>query len=115
MAFEFAWWEYFLIPWIAGLVGYVTNVVALQLTFYPLEFFGIEFFRLKDEPWGIIGWQVCTNKSRTTSPSCIVYLYLYLYQLSEAYFSEMFSRLNIHYSRHINIKRLFDSFLAPSP
>ena len=57
MAFEYEWWEYFLIPWIAGFVGYVTNVLALQLTFYPLEFWGIEIFRLKNEPWGIIGWQ----------------------------------------------------------
>ena len=57
MAFEYQWWEYFLIPWIAGAVGYVTNVLALQLTFYPLEFWGIEIFRLKNEPWGIIGWQ----------------------------------------------------------
>ena len=57
MAFEFEWWQYFLIPWIAGAVGYLTNVLALQLTFYPLEFFGIELFRLENEPWGIIGWQ----------------------------------------------------------
>ena len=57
MAFEYAWWEYFLIPWIAGIVGYGTNVLALQLTFYPLEFWGIELFRLENEPWGIIGWQ----------------------------------------------------------
>lgn len=57
MAFEYDWWEYFLIPWIAGFVGYITNVVALWLTFWPLEFVGIELFRLKDEPWGIIGWQ----------------------------------------------------------
>lgn len=57
MAFEYQWWEYFLIPWIAAFVGYVTNVLALQMTFYPLEFLGIELFRLKNEPWGIIGWQ----------------------------------------------------------
>lgn len=57
MELEYAWWEYFLIPWIAGFVGYITNVLALQLTFYPLNFWGIELFRLKDEPWGIIGWQ----------------------------------------------------------
>lgn len=57
MAFEYDWWEYFLIPWIAGFVGYATNVVALHLTFYPLEFRGIELFRLKDQPWGLFGWQ----------------------------------------------------------
>ena len=62
MAFEYEWWEYFLIPWIAGFVGYLTNVLALQLTFYPLEFFGIELFRLKNEPWGIIGWQGMFNQ-----------------------------------------------------
>lgn len=54
---QYEWWEYFLIPWIAGLVGYVTNVLALQMTFYPIEFWGIQLFRLKDQPWGIIGWQ----------------------------------------------------------
>lgn len=53
----YEWWEYFLIPWIAGAVGYVTNVLALEMTFRPIEFFGIELFRIKDEPWGIIGWQ----------------------------------------------------------
>lgn len=54
---QYQWWEYFLIPWIAGAVGYITNVVALQMTFYPLEYVGIKLFRIKDEPWGIIGWQ----------------------------------------------------------
>jgi uncharacterized membrane protein YheB (UPF0754 family) len=57
MALKYDWWEYFLIPWIAGFVGYITNVLALEMTFYPLEFWGIPIFRLKDEPWGIIGWQ----------------------------------------------------------
>lgn len=57
MALEYEWWEYFLIPWIAGAVGYLTNVLALQMTFYPIEFFGIELFRIKDEPWGLFGWQ----------------------------------------------------------
>ena len=54
---NYEWWEYFLIPWIAGFVGYSTNVLALQMTFLPIEFWGIKLFRLKDEPWGIIGWQ----------------------------------------------------------
>ena len=37
------------IPFIAGLVGWATNVVALHMTFYPLEFVGFW------EPW--VGWQ----------------------------------------------------------
>eukprot|EP00980_Cylindrotheca_fusiformis_P007607 scaffold1590_cov140-Cylindrotheca_fusiformis.AAC.1 len=57
MVFGFDWWEYALIPIIAGFVGYETNVVALHLTFYPLEFLGIELFRLDNQPWGLFGWQ----------------------------------------------------------
>lgn len=57
MEIEYEWWTYFLIPWIAGFVGYFTNVLALEMTFYPLEFWGIPLFRLKDEPWGLFGWQ----------------------------------------------------------
>ena len=54
---KYAWWEYFLIPWIAAFVGYITNVFALEMTFWPLKFFGCEFYRYKDEPWGLFGWQ----------------------------------------------------------
>jgi len=57
MGLAYAWWEYFLIPWIAGAVGYGTNVLALYMTFYPIEFWGIELFRIKNEPWGLFGWQ----------------------------------------------------------
>jgi uncharacterized membrane protein YheB (UPF0754 family) len=57
MAFEYEWWEYFLIPWMAGAVGYITNVLALQMMFYPIEFFGIELFRIKGQSWGLFGWQ----------------------------------------------------------
>lgn len=46
-----------MIPPIAGVVGYITNVLALQMTFSPLEFWGIEIWRYKDEPWGLFGWQ----------------------------------------------------------
>ena len=41
-------WVYGLIPIISGLVGWVTNVLALRMTFYPLEFTGIPPY---------LGWQ----------------------------------------------------------
>ena len=41
----------------AGFVGYLTNVLALEMTFRPIEFFGIELFRIKGQPWGFFGWQ----------------------------------------------------------
>jgi uncharacterized membrane protein YheB (UPF0754 family) len=40
-------WQYASIPFISALVGWVTNVLALKMTFYPLDFVGI---------WKI-GWQ----------------------------------------------------------
>ncbi len=57
MAIEYAWWTYVLIPNIAGIVGYGTNAIALEMTLYPLEFVGIKLFRLENEPWGLFGWQ----------------------------------------------------------
>ena len=50
-------WEYVLIPVIAGFVGYFTNVLALYLTFEPIEFLGIELWRMHEQPWGLFGWQ----------------------------------------------------------
>ncbi|MEX0811688.1 MAG: hypothetical protein WD048_05690 [Chitinophagales bacterium] len=40
-------WSIWLIPFIAALVGWGTNWLALKMTFYPLEFKG----------WWIFGWQ----------------------------------------------------------
>lgn len=41
-------WKYVSIPFIAGTVGWVTNWMAVQMTFYPLEFLGVR---------PIFGWQ----------------------------------------------------------
>ena len=38
-------------------MGYITNFLALEMTFRPIEFFGYEFLRIKNQPWGIFGWQ----------------------------------------------------------
>ena len=46
-----------MVPWIDGFVGYITNVLALQMTFAPLEFLGVELFRFTGQPWGFFGWQ----------------------------------------------------------
>lgn len=74
MAFEYDWWKYFLIPWIAGAVGYFTNVLALQMTFYPLEFWGIKLFRIESEPWGLFGWQgIIPTKGTKRRETAVVY------------------------------------------
>ena len=60
MAFNpagYEWWEYFIMPWMAGIIGWATNVLALEMTFGPIEFFGVEWLRSKNQPWGLFGWQ----------------------------------------------------------
>jgi uncharacterized membrane protein YheB (UPF0754 family) len=48
-------WKYISIPIIAGLVGWSTNWLAIQLTFYPVEFQGIR------KPF--LGWQGIVPRS----------------------------------------------------
>ena len=57
VGFEEEWWKYLLVPFIDGIVGYLTNVLALEMTFAPLEFMGCELLRLEGQPWGFFGWQ----------------------------------------------------------
>ena len=90
MAFEYEWWEYALIPFIAGIVGYATNVVALHLTFYPLEFVGIELFRLDNQPWGLFGWQgIIPTKAEKMASICFDLMTRRLFSIHE-----IFSRLD---------------------
>lgn len=42
------WWLYVAIPFISAAVGYITNMIALEMMFKPLEFIGIK---------PIFGWQ----------------------------------------------------------
>ncbi len=51
-------WKYIVMPFMSGVVGWATNVLALEMTFKPIEYFGVEWFRIDDQPWGFFGWQV---------------------------------------------------------
>lgn len=51
------WWKFFIMPFMSGIVGWATNVLALQMTFYPIEFLGVQLYRPKEQPWGLFGWQ----------------------------------------------------------
>mmetsp|Transcript_70961 Transcript_70961/g.199027 ORF Transcript_70961/g.199027 Transcript_70961/m.199027 type:complete len:430 (+) Transcript_70961:3866-5155(+) len=44
-------------PLISGFVGYITNVIALKMTFYPLEFWPLKVWQPEDQPFGLFGWQ----------------------------------------------------------
>jgi len=53
-------WTYAIIPPVAAFVGWFTNVVALRMTFYPLEFWPsfLAFSQIKGQPFGWLGgWQ----------------------------------------------------------
>ncbi len=58
-------WIYLIIPFTAAIIGWGTNVLALKMTFYPVDFVGIEaennqWFGIKTVGWeGMhkIGWQ----------------------------------------------------------
>eukprot|EP00467_Chlorarachnion_reptans_P026011 CAMPEP_0114522670 /NCGR_PEP_ID=MMETSP0109-20121206/20865_1 /TAXON_ID=29199 /ORGANISM="Chlorarachnion reptans, Strain CCCM449" /LENGTH=381 /DNA_ID=CAMNT_0001703901 /DNA_START=519 /DNA_END=1664 /DNA_ORIENTATION=- len=46
-----------MIPVIAGCVGYITNWLAVQMIFYPINWRGIPLKIWEDNPFGILGWQ----------------------------------------------------------
>lgn len=48
---------YLIIPLIAAVVGWVTNWMAVQMIFYPIEFRGIPIWRRAEVPFGLLGWQ----------------------------------------------------------
>ena len=48
---------YMLIPVLAAIVGWVTNWLAVQMLFYPVNYSGLSLWRKKDVPLGFIGWQ----------------------------------------------------------
>ena len=56
-------WLYISIPFISGLIGYITKVVAIEMMFSPLEFVGIK---------PIFGWQgiVSMTAPRPTNRVC---------------------------------------------
>eukprot|EP00984_Skeletonema_dohrnii_P015382 scaffold6630_cov125-Skeletonema_dohrnii-CCMP3373.AAC.4 len=78
---------YYLIqPVIAGFVGYITNWIALEMTFRPIEFLGIELFRIKGQPWGFFGWQgIIPTKSEKMASICFDLMTTKLLNLKEIF------------------------------
>jgi uncharacterized membrane protein YheB (UPF0754 family) len=77
-------------PLIAGIVGYITNWIALEMTLGPLEFFGIELFRIKEQPWGLFGWQgIIPTKAEKMASVCFELMTAKLFNIKD-----IFSRLD---------------------
>lgn len=49
--------EYASIPCVAAFVGITTNWMGVKMLFYPIDYFGVEWRRAEDTPYGMFGWQ----------------------------------------------------------
>ena len=82
-------WKYLLIPVIAGVIGYITNVAALILTFYPVEFTGININRFmcgQGQPIGCLGWQgIIPTKATKMATICIKLMTEELFKLQDIF------------------------------
>ena len=83
---------YLIIPCIAALVGWFTNWLAVQMIFYPIQYWGIPLYRRPEVPLGVIGWQgIVPCKTKTMSLAMCDMVTTQLLTVKEA-----FSRLNPH-------------------
>jgi len=80
------WWFYLLMPFVSAFVGWWTNKVALQLTFYPLKFVGINIKRWEDQPIGLIGWQgIVPTKARKMASDSVDLMTAKLFNIKEIF------------------------------
>jgi hypothetical protein len=49
--------EYATIPCVAAFVGIMTNWMGVKMLFYPIEYFGTDWYREELSPYGYFGWQ----------------------------------------------------------
>ena len=50
--------QYFTIPSVAAFVGLTTNWMGVNMLFYPIEYWGTEWYRTSPyTPYGLLGWQ----------------------------------------------------------
>lgn len=81
---------YLIIPVIAALVGWFTNYLAVQMIFYPIEYWGIPLWRRPEVPLGLVGWQgIVPCKTKTMSIAVCDMVTSQLLTVKEA-----FARLN---------------------
>ncbi|MCQ2974525.1 MAG: hypothetical protein MJ211_06905 [Bacteroidales bacterium] len=67
---------YILMPLISGLIGYITNVLAIKMTFYPIDYFGIRPF----------GWQgIIPSKTTKMASKSVDLLTRDLFKTSEVF------------------------------
>ncbi len=77
---------YLTIPIIAAIVGWFTNYLAVQMIFYPIDYWGIPLWRKPEIPLGFIGWQgIVPCKTKTMSIALCEMVTTQLLTVSEAF------------------------------
>ena len=78
--------EYATIPAVAAMVGLSTNWMGVKMLFYPIDFFGIDWYRQQDSPFGFLGWQgVVPTKTEQMASRLVDIVTRRLLSLSEAF------------------------------
>eukprot|EP00804_Cyclotella_cryptica_P018302 CCRYP_017667-RA/>CCRYP_017667-RA protein AED:0.06 eAED:0.06 QI:166/1/0.8/1/0.5/0.4/5/1199/414 len=79
-------WYYLIQPVIAGVIGYITNVLALEMTFRPIEFIGYPLLRFPNQPWGLFGFQgIIPTKAEKMASVCFDLMTTKLLNLKEIF------------------------------
>lgn len=77
---------YLLIPFVAAVVGWFTNWLAVQMIFYPINFWGIPLFRRPEIPLGLVGWQgIVPCKTRPMTETMVTMVTSQLLTVKEAF------------------------------
>lgn len=93
---------YLMIPVVAALVGWITNWMAVQMIFYPIQFWGIPLYRRPEVPLGLLGWQgIVPCKTR---PMSIVMVNMVTSQLLSV--RQVFARLSPSKLAHLLAPRV---------
>ena len=78
--------EYFSIPCVAACVAITTNWVGVKMLFYPIQYFGIDWHRWPDTPYGLFGWQgVVPTKTEIMARRLVKIVTTQLLSLEEAF------------------------------
>lgn len=78
--------EYFSIPCVAAFVGITTNWMGVKMLFYPIQYFGIDWKRWPDTPYGLFGWQgVVPTKTEIMALRLVKIVTTQLLSLEEAF------------------------------
>jgi uncharacterized membrane protein YheB (UPF0754 family) len=77
---------YMLIPIVAAGVGWLTNWLAVQMIFYPINYWGLPIYRRPDVPLGFLGWQgIVPCKTRKMTGSMVTIVTSQLLSVPEAF------------------------------